>query len=42
MNSLDSTISYFGCVSGFWQDLQDLSTGWYVHTFAVLHGLYVS
>ena len=24
MNSFDSTISYFGCVSCFWQDLQDL------------------
>jgi hypothetical protein len=23
MNSFDSTISYFGCVSCFWQDLQD-------------------
>ncbi len=40
MNSFDSTISYYGCVSCFWQDLQDSSTGWYVHTFAVLHGLY--
>jgi hypothetical protein len=25
MNSFDSTTSYFGCVSCFWQDLQDLS-----------------
>jgi hypothetical protein len=25
MNSFDSTISYFGCVSCFWQDLQDLT-----------------
>ena len=24
MNSFDSSISYFGCVSCFWQDLQDL------------------
>ncbi len=24
MNSFDSTILYFGCVSCFWQDLQDL------------------
>ncbi len=24
MNSFDSTISYFACVSCFWQDLQDL------------------
>jgi hypothetical protein len=24
MNSFDSTISYFGCVSCYWQDLQDL------------------
>jgi hypothetical protein len=24
MNSFDSTLSYFGCVSYFWQDLQDL------------------
>jgi hypothetical protein len=24
MNSFDSTISYFGYVSCFWQDLQDL------------------
>jgi hypothetical protein len=24
MNSFDSTISYFGCVFCFWQDLQDL------------------
>ncbi len=24
MNSFDSTISYFGCVSCFWQDQQDL------------------
>jgi hypothetical protein len=24
MNSFDSTISYFGCISCFWQDLQDL------------------
>ena len=24
MNSFDSKISYFGCVSCFWQDLQDL------------------
>jgi hypothetical protein len=24
MNSFDSTISYFGCVSCFWQDLHDL------------------
>jgi hypothetical protein len=24
MNSFDSTLSYFGCVSCFWQDLQDL------------------
>jgi hypothetical protein len=24
MNSFDSTISYVGCVSCFWQDLQDL------------------
>ncbi len=39
MNSFDSTLSYFGCVSCFWQDLQDIcSTGWYVHTFLVLHG----
>jgi hypothetical protein len=25
MNSFDSTISYFGCVSCFWQDLLDLT-----------------
>jgi hypothetical protein len=25
MNSFDSTLSYFGCVSNFWQDLQDLT-----------------
>ena len=25
MNSFDSTISYFGCVSCFWQDLQNLT-----------------
>jgi hypothetical protein len=25
MNSFDSTRSYFGCVSCFWQDLQDLT-----------------
>jgi hypothetical protein len=25
MNNFDSTISYFGCVSCFWQDLQDLT-----------------
>ena len=25
MNSFDSTISYFGFVSCFWQDLQDLT-----------------
>ncbi len=25
MNSFDSTISYFGCVSCFWQELQDLT-----------------
>jgi hypothetical protein len=25
MNSFDSTISYFGCVSCYWQDLQDLT-----------------
>jgi hypothetical protein len=24
MNSFDSTLSYFGCVFCFWQDLQDL------------------
>jgi hypothetical protein len=24
MNTFDSTISYFGCVSCFWKDLQDL------------------
>jgi hypothetical protein len=24
MNSFDSTLSYFGCVSCFWKDLQDL------------------
>jgi hypothetical protein len=24
MNSFDSTISYFGCVSCYWQDLEDL------------------
>ncbi len=24
MNNFDRTISYFGCVSCFWQDLQDL------------------
>ncbi len=24
MNSFDSVISYFGCVSWFWQDLKDL------------------
>ncbi len=24
MNSFDSTLSYFGCVSSFWQDQQDL------------------
>jgi hypothetical protein len=24
MNSFDTTISYFGCVSCFWQDLQGL------------------
>jgi hypothetical protein len=24
MNSFDSTLSYFDCVSSFWQDLQDL------------------
>jgi hypothetical protein len=24
MNSFDGTLSYFGCVSCFWQDLQDL------------------
>jgi hypothetical protein len=25
VNSFDSTLSYFGCVSCFWQDLQDLT-----------------
>jgi hypothetical protein len=25
MNSFDSTLSYFGCVTCFWQDLQDLT-----------------
>jgi hypothetical protein len=25
MNSFDSIESYFGCVSYFWQDLQDLT-----------------
>jgi hypothetical protein len=25
MNSFDSTLSYFGCVTSFWQDLQDLT-----------------
>ncbi len=25
MNSFDSTLTYFGCVSCFWQDLQDLT-----------------
>ncbi len=25
INSFDSTLSYFGCVSCFWQDLQDLT-----------------
>jgi hypothetical protein len=32
MNSFDSTISYFGCVSCFWQDLQDLFY-WVVSTY---------
>ncbi len=33
MNSFDSTISYFGCVSCFWQDLQDLTLlgGMHIH-----------
>ncbi len=43
MNSFDSTISYYGCVSCFWQDLQDFDiTGWYVHTYSVLHGFFLS
>jgi hypothetical protein len=25
MNSFDSTLSYFCCVSSFWKDLQDLT-----------------
>ncbi len=32
MNSFDSTISYFGCVSCFWQDLLDLFY-WVVCTY---------
>ncbi len=33
INSFDSTISYFGCVTCFWQDLQDLTLlgGMYIH-----------
>ncbi len=34
MKSFDSTLSCFGCVSCFWQELQDCSTGWYVYLFS--------
>ena len=38
LNSFDSTISYFGCVSCFWQDLQDLMLlDGMCHTSLVLH-----
>ena len=32
MNSFDSTLSYIGCVSCFWQDLQDLFY-WVVYAY---------
>jgi hypothetical protein len=45
MNSFDSTISYFGCVSCFWKDLQDLtllggifSTSWILLSLGDLSG----
>jgi hypothetical protein len=39
MNSFNSTISYFGCVSCFWQDLKDLTLlDGMSDTFSVLHG----
>ncbi len=40
MNSFDSTISYFGCVSFFCKICKVCSTGWHVHTFPVLHRLW--
>ena len=41
MNSFDSTISYFGCVSifVFGKICKICFTGWYVNTFSVLHGI---
>ncbi len=39
MNSYDSTISYMGCISCLWQDLQDLFY-WMVYNLSVLHELY--
>jgi hypothetical protein len=39
INSFDSIKSYFGCVSCFWQDLQDLMLlDGMCHAFLVLHG----
>ncbi len=41
LNSFDSIKSYFGCVSYFWQDLQDLMLlDGMCHTFLVLHGFF--
>jgi hypothetical protein len=43
MNSFDSTISYFGCVSCFLARSARFDiTGWYIHTFSVLHGFVVT
>ncbi len=39
MNSFDSTISCFGCVSIFGKICNICFTGWYVNTFSVLHGI---
>ncbi len=40
MNSFDSTLSYFGCVSWFLARSARFDvTGWYVHIFSVLHGV---
>ncbi len=39
INSFDSTISYFGCVSIFDKICKICFTGWCVNIFSVLHGI---
>jgi hypothetical protein len=39
MNSFDSTISYLAVSPVFGKICKICSTGWYVHTFSVLHGV---